>query len=90
MRIKLDDKIFFERNPKIKVTFEDNTNRMQNSLDNLEYRVVNSKDKTLFCKISGNVKDHNGALFLKKFTNSVFNFSELADDISTVEIPATV
>ncbi len=67
LRIKLDDKIFFERNPKIKVTFEDNTNRMQNSLDNLEYRVVNSKDKTLFCKISGNVKDHNGALFLKKF-----------------------
>ena len=39
---------------------------------------------------SGASVQNLSSLFLKEFTNSVFNFSELADDISTVEIPATV
>lgn len=67
LRIKLDEKIFFERNPKIKVTFEDHTNQVQHSLDNLDYRVVNSKDKILFCSASGELNKHDGVLFLKKF-----------------------
>lgn len=67
LRIKLDEKIFFERNPKIKVTFEDHTNQVHHSLDNLDYRVVNSKERILFCSASGDLSKHEGVLFLKKF-----------------------
>tara|TARA_Y100000588_G_scaffold41528_1_gene39637 strand:- start:18307 stop:20763 length:2457 start_codon:yes stop_codon:yes gene_type:complete len=67
LRIKLDEKIFFERNPKIKVTFEDHTNQVHHSLDNLDYRVVNSKERILFCSASGDLSKHGGVLFLKKF-----------------------
>ena len=67
LRIKLDEKIFFERNPKIKVTFEDHTNQVHHSLDNLDYRVVNSKERVLFCSASGELSKHDGVLFLKKF-----------------------
>jgi hypothetical protein len=67
LRIKLDDKIFFERNPKIKINFEDYTNQMELSLNNLDYRVVNSKDKIILCNASGDLSNHNGVSFLKKF-----------------------
>ena len=67
LRIKLDEKIFFERNPKVKVTFEDFTSQVNHSLDNIEYRVVNSKERILFCSATGNVQTHDGMAFWKKF-----------------------
>lgn len=84
LRIKLDERIFFERNLKVKITFDDFTNQVQHSLDNVDYRVVNSKERILFCNASGNLQNHEGIAFCKKFIYK--NYSKMKTTGNSNEI----
>ena len=73
-RARLEDATHLYKNDKIKITFEDYQYKQNTyNLTNLSYRIVHIHNNIIACKLSGDIKTHDGAIFWRKYIYSNYH-----------------
>jgi len=71
-RVKFDSPNSLSENINVKVSFNEYEQNYHN-LNNLNYKIVNHNDNTLYLQAIGDLQVHKGAIFWKKYINSNYN-----------------
>jgi hypothetical protein len=66
-RARLNNSSNLKKDDKIILTFDDYVDSASFNVRNLEYKIIYKQNDVVACKIIGDVKKHNGAIFWKKY-----------------------
>jgi hypothetical protein len=73
-RARLENSAHIAKNDKIKITFDDYEYKQNNyNLKNIGYKIVHKHNDIIACRITGDIKSHDGAIFWRKYIYSNYH-----------------